>query len=304
MSQKTDLQAVATSAAIGGGGSGSGSSTKIAIVNNNLSTPSIPNNVSTKMTWNTVESDSNGLYTGSGNFTVPSTTVGTVSGQIGANILFRLGSTNTGQWSIYFQIFKNNTLYKTAVSKPSGTSTGLSEVGTSGVIAWSGVANDVFDIRILQATGLTLTPEPDTAYTNAFFKMEEPGGSSANTSAGKYTPVNNWALGIPSGSAKQISDSIYVRIGNTVHCWGSTYWQNDNTQVFMDITVPITNGNNLTNVSGAMVRTAAVGQSPRPQLDAIASAALPTTGIRFNVASMPLNSNDSFWTYYFTYTLA
>ena len=74
------------------------------------------------------------------------------------------------------------------------------------------------------------------------------------TASGSYTPTSNWEIGIPGSSAKLLFKSRWVRKGNVVTVWGSGQFSFDNSSPSFDVSVPVTNGNSFTGVTGSVRR--------------------------------------------------
>lgn len=123
--------------------------------------------------------------------------------------------------------------------------------------------------------------------------------------SGSHTPASGFETGIPAGSIKQIHQSTYWRIKNTVHVMGTVYMRNDGSTVLLSWTVPITNGNNLANVSGLMWRANASGESAGAvsKLNANTNGVNPTTRIQFDNTGISTTASDSFWSYHYKYDL-
>lgn len=117
-----------------------------------------------------------------------------------------------------------------------------------------------------------------------------------------YTPTANWATGIPVASIRQIYVATFIRIRNTVHVTGTAYFRNDGSTVSTTWSIPITNGNTPTNVSGTMIRCNASGETASAASRLNASANNSTT-IIFSNTGINTVASDAVWTYSFVYTL-
>lgn len=148
---------------------------KMAQVSLSPSNIGVANNTAVLIPWDTVENDPNSLFVlASNGFKVPTGTVGTANGTIGAIVTFgtNIGS-DTNDHIMILRVFKNGTLYKDLVqlhqlfANPNTPS-------ASGVTGWVGVANDVFTIKVYQfrvTSGASLDIGNDTRFTNAHFTM-------------------------------------------------------------------------------------------------------------------------------------
>lgn len=151
--------------------SASGSTTKMSVVAFNTASFGIPNNAVTKVIFNIVDFDPNSMYNATtGEFTIPSGTVGTVAGVIGGKISLDSNAI-TNEYITYMRIFKNGTFYKDANWNYSDVSQNPNNVQADGTIAFVGVANDVFDVRFFQKrnSGTSFDLNTDPRYTHAYF---------------------------------------------------------------------------------------------------------------------------------------
>ena len=121
--------------------------------------------------------------------------------------------------------------------------------------------------------------------------------------AGNYPAATLWEIGIPVDSAKQLDVSQFVQHGSgpgsVIEVWGSMVTNFDNPTPSFDITVPVTNGNAFTSISGTLVK-----QRNSSQSLSFSSAVFggTTTKVHIGGSGIAYTSNET-WDFYFTYTL-
>jgi hypothetical protein len=128
-----------------------------------------------------------------------------------------------------------------------------------------------------------------------------------NNTGGTWTPVAGWQVGIPGASIKQIYTGIYTRAGNDITCEGITYFRNDGATVRTSWTIPVTSAAAITNISGKMWRANASGEAAAnvSYLNAISDGFGSTTSrIEWSGTGLTLPASDSFWHYFFRYTMS
>lgn len=120
--------------------------------------------------------------------------------------------------------------------------------------------------------------------------------------AGNYLPTTLWEIGIPNDSNKQMDRSQYTQVGSgagaVITVWGSMVTKFDNSTPSFDMTVPVTNGNIFTAISGTLKK-----QKSSEQLT-YSSAVFGgiTTKVHMGGSGISNTANEV-WDFKFTYTL-
>ena len=118
------------------------------------------------------------------------------------------------------------------------------------------------------------------------------------TAAGSYTPTSNWETGIPGSSAKLMFKSRWVQKGNVVTVWGSGQFSFDNSSPTFDVSVPVTNGNSFTSVTGT------VSRQKNGEVLGVAAAVHGGTTIKLNFNGSGISGlPDEVWDFKLQYTL-
>lgn len=117
-----------------------------------------------------------------------------------------------------------------------------------------------------------------------------------------YTPTSGFGTGVPVGSIRVIYPAQYQQIGKTIMVRGFAYFRNDGSAPNFDWTLPVTNGNVPTNVTGTMIRTPSTGETSTTasRLNASTNS---STAITWSNSGITINASDAVWAYEFQYTL-
>lgn len=142
----------------------------------------------------------------------------------------------------YIKVHKNGS--SVIERKYGGTST--DSLGNSSIITISAVAGDYFEVKTEHSGSASAEGGIEQNWARLVLFNNE--GTGSNT--GNYLPTTNWEIGIPGDSVKQMDRSQWVQNGNVVTVWGSMLTKFDNPSPQFDITIPVTNGNAISNISG------------------------------------------------------
>lgn len=134
--------------------------------------------------------------------------------------------------------------------------------------------------------------------TLSYLREQKNACAAGVTAAGNYTPATNWEIGIPNDSAKQTDLSQWVQNGNVVTVWGSMLTKFDNSSPSFDISVPVTNSNPFTAISGTLKKQ----RSSEQQSFSAAVFGATTSKVHIGGSGISNTANET-WDFKFTYTL-
>jgi len=123
--------------------------------------------------------------------------------------------------------------------------------------------------------------------------------------AGFYTSTSGWESGIPGDASKQMDRAHYSQVGTgpgaVITVWGSMRNRFDSSTPTFDITVPVTNGNIFTAVSGTMKKHGS-SQQLTLGLNLFAGPGTSTTKVGVSGTGIADTPNET-WDFKFSYTL-
>jgi hypothetical protein len=195
----------------------------------------------------------------------------------------------------YIKVFKNGILLRHGGYSSSGS------FPNSGVVPITAFAGDFFEVRS-EHSG---SPNADGDIDQNWAQLVLFGDDYEIRPVGNFLPATSWEVGIPPDAAKQIYTSQSAQVGNVVTVWGSLFTKFDNPNPWFDVTVPITNGNNLTAVSGFCRK-----QQSTEQINVTIATSVGARAVKVGFVGSGISGSfgdgqpSTHWDFRYSYTLA